>query len=75
MKKMIINKSDLNLKELSYADFVDMGFSEESLDKRLFGSDYTYYKDMDSGNIYEFVGEEFCGCWSEIYFKTWFCED
>lgn len=71
---MSMNKNDQNLRELSYADFVAMGISEETLDKKLFGSDYSYYQD-DDGNIYEFVGEEFYGCWSETYFKTWFCED
>lgn len=71
---MLINKNGQKLRELSYADFVAMGISEETLDKKLFGSDYTYYQDYD-GNIYEFAGEEWCGCWSETYFKTWFCED
>lgn len=64
-----------NLKELSYLDLMGMGIPEETLDRQLFGSDYTYYQDLENGDIYEFEGDKFCGHWTESVFKVWFCED
>ena len=63
------------LKELSYDDLEAMGIPEETLDKKLFGSDYNYYQNPDDGDIYEFEGDQFCGHWTETCFKVWFCED
>lgn len=63
------------LTKLSYADLSNMGIPEETLDRQLFGSDYSYYKDLESGDIYEFEGDHFMGHWTEMVFKVWFCED
>lgn len=63
------------LKKLSYTDLSAMGISDETLDKQLFGSDYTYYQDSDNGDIYEFEGNKCIGHWTESVFKVWFCED
>lgn len=61
--------------KLSYTDLLAMGIPEETLDRQLFGSDYSYYRDMENGDIYEFEGDHFMGHWKEIVFKIWFCED
>lgn len=63
------------LKKLLYTDLAAMGIPEETLDRQLFGSDYSYYRDMENGDIYEFEGDRFMGHWKEVVFKVWFCED
>lgn len=63
------------LRKLSYLDLSKMGIPDETLDRQLFGSDYSYYQDEESKDVYEFEGDHFMGHWTEMVFKSWFCED
>lgn len=74
-EKDLITYNGKTLTKLSYLDLSKMGIPDETLDRQLFGSDYDYYQDEETKDVYQFEGDHFMGHWTEMIFKSWFCED